>query len=84
MRDAIDPLNDFYSSNPELVRLRDPSVRYQTGTGEALPFEDSRFSLVILDNVLDHVQEASGVLRDIHRVIAQDGIFYFAVNIHTT
>ncbi|MBI5180246.1 MAG: class I SAM-dependent methyltransferase [Nitrospirae bacterium] len=82
-RYTIDPLEDFYKSNPALSKLRDPAVNYGQGTGEKLPFENNNFSLVILDNVLDHVNEASGVLREINRVLANDGLLYLAVNVHT-
>lgn len=83
-RYTIDPLEDFYKSNPVLSQLRDRTVRYGQGGGERLPFEDGALSLVILDNVLDHVHEASGVLNEIHRVLAKDGILYLAVNLHTS
>lgn len=82
-RYTIDPLEDFYKSNPVLSKLRDSAVNYGQGTGEKLPFENEYFSLVILDNVLDHVNEACGVLKEIHRVIANDGLLYLAVNVHT-
>jgi SAM-dependent methyltransferase len=82
-RIAVDPLEDFYRSNPTLTKHRDGAVRYTKGTGEELPFPDRKFSLVILDNVLDHVQSAEGVLREVRRVLADDGLLYFAVNVRT-
>lgn len=82
-RYTIDPLEDFYKSNSMLSKLRDSAVNYCQGTGEKLPFENNNFSLVILDNVLDHVNEASGVLREINRVLANDGLLYVAINVHT-
>lgn len=82
-RYTIDPLEDFYKSNPVLSKLRDHAVYYGQGTGEKLPFGNNNFSLVILDNVLDHVNEAGGVLKEIHRILANDGLLYLAVNVHT-
>jgi ubiquinone/menaquinone biosynthesis C-methylase UbiE len=41
------------------------------------------FSVIILDNVLDHVHEAPRVLEEIRRVLDKNGVFYMAVNIHT-
>jgi len=82
-RYTIDPLEDFYLSNPALSHLREATVHYGQGVGEALPFEDASFSLVILDNVIDHVKNAEGVLKEIHRVLYEDGLLYLAVNIHT-
>jgi SAM-dependent methyltransferase len=82
-RFAVDPLEDFYRSNPTLTKHRDRGVSYLKGTGEDVPFPDRKFSLVILDNVLDHVRSAEGVLREIRRVLAEDGLLYLAVNVRT-
>ncbi len=82
-RYTIDPLEDFYGSNPMLTKLRDTAVNYGQGGGEQLPFENNFFSLVILDNVLDHVHNAEGVLKEIHRVLADNGLLYLSVNVHT-
>jgi ubiquinone/menaquinone biosynthesis C-methylase UbiE len=83
-RYTIDPLEDFYKLNPVLSHLRNPAVHYGQGKGEKLPFEDGFFSLVILDNVLDHTHEASKVLNEIYRVLSKNGILYLAVNLHTS
>lgn len=82
-RYALDPLSDFYKENPLLVEVRDPSVNYLTGGGEEIPFPDGHFSVVIIDNVLDHVQEPHTVLNEMHRVLPKDGILYIELNIHT-
>ncbi len=83
-RYAIDPLEDFYRRTPELTKFRNPTVKYMSGTGEKLPFTDDHFSLVIIDNVIDHVHAATRVLHEIHRVLASGGVMYLAVNIHTS
>lgn len=83
-RYAVDPLEDFYRSEQALCQLRDKTVTYSAGSGERLQFESNTFSLVVLDNVLDHVHQASEVLHEIGRVMRPDGLLYFAVNIHTT
>lgn len=82
-RYTLDPLETYYGSDATLSKLRSPDVKYGQGSGEQLPFEDNRFSLVILDNVLDHVHQAPRVLYEIQRVLASNGLFYLAVNIHT-
>ena len=81
-RIAIDPLCDFFSSQPELVKHRNPDVTYLTAKGESLQFEDSSFDLVIIENVIDHVQNADGVMTEIHRVLKPDAILYLTVNLH--
>jgi len=83
-RYAVDPLEQFYASNEVLTKLRDPEVAYIKGTGENLPFENAQFELAILDNVIDHVHEADRVLKEVRRVIDENGKLYLAVNIHTT
>lgn len=82
-RYAIDPLSDFYKENPQLVALRDKDVNYITGKGEEISFPDGFFSIVIIDNVLDHVSAPGSVLSEIQRVLADTGLFYIELNIHT-
>ena len=81
-RYTVDPLEEFYRTNPVLTNLRDPVVYYAEGNGEQLSFKDLYFSLVILDNVLDHVHEAGSILKEIYRVLSEDGLLYLAVNVH--
>ena len=83
-RHAIDPLEDFYRTNQGLCELRKPEVNYRAGTGEQLPFDDNGFSLVVIDNVIDHVRRAEDVMKEIFRVLSGNGILYLAVNIHTS
>jgi len=80
---AIEPLEDFFRNNATLVALRDPKVKYVKGCGESLPFEDKEFSLIIIDNVLDHTREPKKVLREIYRILKKDGLMFFTVNIRT-
>lgn len=82
-RYAIDPLSDFYKENPSLVALRNESVNYITGKGEEIPFPDGHFSIVIIDNVLDHVSVPGAVLREVRRVLADNGLLYIELNIRT-
>lgn len=81
-RVAVDPLCDYYSTQPALIRHRSPDVRYQSVRGEELPFPDAHFDLVILDNVIDHVRNADGVMREIRRVLGEKGVLFFTVNLH--
>lgn len=81
-RAAVDPLCAYYSQIPELVRNRDPKVRYLTVEGESLPFPSGSFDVVIMDNVIDHVQNAHQVMREIDRVLDSRGMLYFTVNLH--
>jgi|SRR6266545_2670211 len=82
-RYAIDPLENFYCTQPSLVALRRPSVTYVAGTGERLPFEDASCSLVIIDNVIDHTYAPRKILDEIRRVLEPGGRMYLSVNVHT-
>ncbi|HPI74922.1 MAG TPA: class I SAM-dependent methyltransferase [bacterium] len=82
-RQAIDPLEDFYASVPAFQAQRDPRVLYQKAKAERLPFEDNRFDLVICDNVLDHCDDVQAALKEMRRVLTEDGKIYLRVNIYT-
>lgn len=82
-RYAIDPLEHFYQTRSSLVALRKPGVTYLDGTGEQLPFEGDSFSLVIIDNVIDHTYAPATILHEIERVLRPDGHLYLSVNVHT-
>lgn len=82
-RYAIDPLEHFYRTRPELVSLRDSGVTYVDGAGERLPFEDESCALVIIDNVIDHTYAPGKILDEIARILRPDGHLYLSVNVHT-
>ncbi len=81
-RTAIDPLSDFYSSQPAFTQFRTPGVEYVQGQAETIPYEAGVFDLVILDNVIDHVHNAEAVMLEIHRVLKPSGLLYFTLNLH--
>ena len=82
-RYAIDPLESFYSQQPNLVSLRRPGATYLTGTGERLPFGDASFALVIIENVIDHTYAPGTILQEMSRVLEPSGYLYLLVNVHT-
>lgn len=77
---AVDPLEDFYSTKPLLVASRSPDVSYRTGSGEALPVEDGRYDLAIIENCIDHCQDMDAVMLGIHRALRPGGYLYLTVN----
>jgi 2-polyprenyl-3-methyl-5-hydroxy-6-metoxy-1,4-benzoquinol methylase len=46
------------------------------GVAEALPYPDSSFDLVLLDNVLEHVEDRDRTLAEVHRVLRPGGTLY--------
>jgi len=79
-RYAIDPLETYYSTVDKFVKMRDETVKYSADKGEMLPFEDSKFDLLIVDNVLDHCENPEKVINEIKRVLKPDGLIYFRQN----
>jgi ubiquinone/menaquinone biosynthesis C-methylase UbiE len=51
-------------------------VDLKKGVAESIPFPDASFHLVMLDNVLEHVTERPGTLREVRRVLKPGGLLY--------
>lgn len=79
-RFAIDPLEDLYSSVESFVNYRDEKVKYFNAKGEALPFENEKFDLILIDNVLDHCEDPELVMSEINRTLKKNGIIFFRQN----
>ncbi len=79
----VDPLQEFYGSNPVLSELRNPAASYRQGGGEALPADSGHFDLAIIENCIDHVQDDDAVLRELVRVLRPGGVLYLTVNCRT-
>lgn len=47
---------------------------FRAPTGDTIPFEDSRFDIVIASHVLEHVRDDRALLLEIRRVLADRGI----------
>jgi SAM-dependent methyltransferase len=56
--------------------LRWGQVRWVAGRGEELPFPDGHFRLVLLGDVLDHVESPGRVLEEACRCLAPDGVLW--------
>ncbi len=77
-RFVLDPLMRFYSSS---FGLSD-GIAGVRGVGEALPFPEESFDVVITTNTLDHVREPSCFLAEVRRVLRKDGVLYLTVDCH--
>ena len=76
---GIDPLAHHYAF---LFPHWQRSVPTVAAFGEALPFADASFDVVLCDNVVDHAESPAGIVSEIARVLAPDGVLYFTVNVH--
>src|SRR6185503_3574626 len=76
---GVDPLAHQYSSLfPEWQR----KVQTIGAFGEALPFPDRSFDVVLCDNVVDHAESPAQIVSEIVRILAPSGVLYFTVNVH--
>ena len=41
---------------------------------DSLPFDDKLFEYVILDNVLEHIEKPFKIIKEVHRVLVDEGI----------
>ena len=76
---GVDPLAHQYSALfPEWQRKAQTIGAF----GEALPFPDHSFDVVLCDNVVDHAEAPAQIVSEIVRVLAPAGMLYFTVNVH--
>lgn len=52
------------------------AVDLKKGVAESIPYPDSTFDLVMLDNVLEHVNDRPLTLREVRRVLKPGGLLY--------
>lgn len=74
---GIDPAAQAISAAQAHAVSSDLDIRYDVGVGEALPYVDSAFDIVVCVDVLEHVQDLSQVLSEVARVLKPGGIFLF-------
>lgn len=86
--DPIDPIPAERWKLPEpcqaLVRACQERVTRHVGQAERLDFPDDAFTLVAMENMLDHVQDPGAVLSEARRVLAPGGHLILAVDTFST
>ncbi len=73
---GIDPLCSRYR---DYFANWDTKVHHVTGVGESLPFKNGVFDIVILYNVIDHGISPPTILKEVERVLKQNGHLVFSV-----
>jgi len=76
---GVDPLAHHYSSLFPGWQRKATTIG---AFGEALPFPDHSFDVVLCDNVVDHAESPAQIVSEIVRVLAPSGVLYFTVNVH--
>lgn len=54
------------------------NLAFARADAENLPFESASFDIVVCNHVYEHTDDAARLLSEIHRVISDDGVCYFA------
>jgi len=72
---GIDPAEDAIAAARRHAEGR--NIRYDVGTGEALPYEDTSFDIVVCVDVLEHVADLDKVLAECARVLKPQGWFLY-------
>ena len=76
---GVDPLACDYAALFPAWQRRAQTI---AAAGERLPFADSSFDFVLCDNVVDHAEDPTQIVRELARVLAPGGLLYFTVNFH--
>lgn len=78
-RIGVDPLAEDYR---RLFPAWQDRAQTIAAFGEALPFGEDSFDLVLSDNVVDHAENPRRIVEEMVRVLKPGGALYFTVNIH--
>jgi len=74
---GIDPAADAVAAARHHAEAEGLRIRYDVGVGEALPYADASFDVVVCVDVLEHVTDLSQVLAEVCRVLRPGGLFLF-------
>ena len=61
----------------QLARVEGTGVLNIGGQAESIPFKNDQFDLVLAFSVLEHVGNLEATLREVHRVLRPQGVFWF-------
>lgn len=75
--------NRVISYDLSLLRLKrqgeyDKKIRKINGRGEALPFQNYSFDLIILQDVIEHINGTDRLIKELRRVLRKHGIIYIS------
>jgi 2-polyprenyl-6-hydroxyphenyl methylase / 3-demethylubiquinone-9 3-methyltransferase len=74
---GIDPADHSIKTASNHARVASLNIKYDKGTGEALPYTDKSFDAVFCCDVLEHVKDLPKVVSEISRVLKPNGVFFY-------
>jgi 2-polyprenyl-6-hydroxyphenyl methylase / 3-demethylubiquinone-9 3-methyltransferase len=74
---GIDPAAKAIEAARRHAQTSGHAIRYDVGVGEALPYTDASFDVVVCVDVLEHVADLPAVLAQVTRVLRPGGMFLF-------
>ncbi len=74
---GIDPAAQAIAAAKAHATAHGRTIRYDVGVGEALPYGDGVFDIVVCVDVLEHVADLALVLSETARVLRPGGMFLF-------
>lgn len=74
---GLDPARDALAAARRHAEQAGLEIDYREGQGEALPFDDGAFDIVLSCDALEHVEDLEKVLDEVARVVKPNGLFLF-------
>jgi 2-polyprenyl-6-hydroxyphenyl methylase/3-demethylubiquinone-9 3-methyltransferase len=74
---GVDPSLNSIEAAKNHAKSSGLDIRYESGTGEALPYDDNTFNFVFCCDVLEHVSSVQKVISEISRVLIPGGTFFY-------
>ncbi|MEM8580120.1 MAG: bifunctional 2-polyprenyl-6-hydroxyphenol methylase/3-demethylubiquinol 3-O-methyltransferase UbiG [Pseudomonadota bacterium] len=74
---GIDPAAQAIAAAKEHAASIGLDITYDVGVGEALPYANGAFDIVVCVDVLEHVEDLGKVLSEVARILKPGGLFLF-------
>jgi len=74
---GIDPAAQAITAAQDHAAEQGLRIQYDVGVGEALPYDDATFDIVVCVDVLEHIQNLPKVCEEVARVLKPGGVFLF-------
>lgn len=76
-RIGVEPLLDKFS---ELFDMDVSGIQFIKGKGESISLPDNKADVIFCSNVLNHTQYPEMCLKEIRRILKEDGILFFDIH----